>query len=564
MGLLGKTLGRPSLGGGGLSYSGIGDSGISLAPIFTISGLQGLWDISVPESLNGGSPVSVGSSITDVADLTTNGNNLTTPELTPTYEEYGSTPYIEFAGTASLFAWNFQNTLGTFFFVSILGPQIIEVDFLHGRMPATGFAAAGFINRAPSTLTSSELAIINEWLANRFPTYYDGLGAADPSYFYVQNYWGAYNYYGIDLADADDTGSTLYVDRPISGPTAEFPPWDYVSYSSVTLDSSEPFDIIIETLEDLKVLNTISYGVNLSKVIDLTIVPALITYENQAFILEGAIPDLDNVVYNLEVFVANSSIFSLCGPSPDWWNLPSLIYGAIGGVFHGPILSDSPTPNLNLVYLALSGRDATYKWKVTHTTNPPDLATFAPNLSTCNLAYLAGLEVPIFGELSVLSIQSCVNVTGDLPLVNLRSSSSGVDRFHTISSCTGFNSGAWDDLSGAVGKGTDVLQYTANSCNRTGTLSIDPDIPETNYIAAGNILSGFSGTYPELLKVLTLTDCGASEATVDAILAAAVATPYIGSGTPVINLDGTNAAPSVAGLANKATLQGLGYTVNTN
>lgn len=563
MGLLGKTLGRPPLGGGGLSYSGIGDQdGISLAPIFTISGLQGLWDISVPESLNGGNPVSSGTPITDVADLTENGNDLTTPETAPIYEEYESTPYIEFTDNTSLFGWNFQNTLGTFFFVSILGPQIIEVDFPHGRMPATGFAAAGFINRAPSTLTPTELSIINDWLAGRFSTYYDGYGYADASYFYVSNYWGAHNYYGINLVDADDTGSTLYIDRPISGPTTEFPPWDSTSYSQVTLDAFEPFDIVIQTPEDLKVLNITQ--VNLSKVHDLTLVPSLITYENDAFILEGTISELDSVVTGLEVFVVNPQIFSLCGPSPDWWNLSDLIYVAFSGGFHGPILSDSPTVNPNLVYLLLAGLSNTYKWKVTHTTNPPDFTTFAPNLDKGAFRYLDGLEIPIFGELSSLTIQSCTDVSGGLPVVNLKSSSSGSIRYHYITNCTGFTSGGWDDLSGAVGKGTDGLQYVAIGCNRTGVLSIDPNIPETNYVAVNNNLTGFSGAYPELLRQLILTSCNASEATVDAILAAAVATPYVGSGTPVISLDGTNAAPSAAGAANKAILQGLGYTVNTN
>lgn len=563
MGLLGKSS-NPSLGGGGLSYSGIGDQdGISLAPIFTISGLQGLWDISVMDSLNeGGGPVSVGDDIFAVADLTENGNNLTGSPTYPTYQQEGSIPYIYTVGDSSLFTWNFQNTLGTFFFVSILGIQIIEIDLLHDKMPATNFAAGGFINRAPSTLTPTELDIINSWLGDRFSQYYDGQGSYGGAALYVNNYWGAYNSYGINLVDADDTGSTLYIDGSINGASADFPPWDYTSYSIVPLDSLESFDIVIEVIEDLKVLNT--QDAHLSKVHDLTLVPSLVTYQNNSFVLSGACLPFDGLVTDLEVLDIYPAILSLCGPSPDWWNLPSLIISSITGCFHGPLLADSPTVNLNLDSVSLSGQANTYKWKVTHTTNPPDFSTFSPNLRFCVFRYLDGFEVPVFGELLTLQMTNCSNISGDLPLVNLLDSSTGTTRSHYFTNCSGFNSGPWDDLAGAVGKGTDALQYVANSCNRTGVLSINPDIPETNYVAPNNNLTGFSGTYPELLRQLILTSCNASEATVDAILAAAVATPYTGSGTPVISLDGTNAAPSAAGAANKAILQGLGYTVNTN
>ena len=60
-------------------------------------------------------------------------------------------------------------------------------------------------------------------------------------------------------------------------------------------------------------------------------------------------------------------------------------------------------------------------------------------------------------------------------------------------------------------------------------------------------------------------DCGLSQADVDSFLADLVTIITTrGTGAGTVNLGGTNAAPSAAGLADKATLQGFGTTVITN
>ena len=70
---------------------------------------------------------------------------------------------------------------------------------------------------------------------------------------------------------------------------------------------------------------------------------------------------------------------------------------------------------------------------------------------------------------------------------------------------------------------------------------------------------------PSVLAAVTYVaanNCPLDQASVDAILAAAVANPAITSAS--FNLDGSCAAPSAAGYADKATLQGRGVTVITN
>lgn len=558
MGLLGKTLGRPSLGGGGLSYSGIGDSGISIAPIFTISGLQGLWDISVPESLNGGNPVSEGDSITTVADLTVNGNDLTGGN--PTYQLMGGAPFLVFPPTPDLFTWNFGNTLGTFFFVSPMGIQVIEINISNSDMPGTLFGAAGFINRAPSTLTPEELSIINNWLSGRFVSYADGVGGYSGGSTYVCNYFGYYNSYGFTLSDVDDVGTDIAINGSISGLSAYSPPWTYSSYNSdISIDSLEAITMVFETIEDAKVLDTTTND-NLSKVYDLTILPNLIIYRNLAKLIEGAVPSVENWPASLEAFYVDTATPSICGPLPEWWNAPNIIYVSLTGNFHGIILDNDASPNTNTLYVMINGKDSPIL--VEQTMDPPDFSTITPNLRSLLLQNLSNLQMPIVGTLDTFYMTSIDSASGTLPTVNIDpASTSAYWYFATIS---GLSDTAWDSLAGTVGGSLTSFLYSCNGTGRNGILSIDPDIPQTSYYGRSNTLTGFSGTYPELLQGLYLTDCGASEATVDAILAAAVATPYTGSGTPVISLDGTNAAPSAAGAANKAILQGLGYTVNTN
>ena len=73
----------------------------------------------------------------------------------------------------------------------------------------------------------------------------------------------------------------------------------------------------------------------------------------------------------------------------------------------------------------------------------------------------------------------------------------------------------------------------------------------------------------EILQAATdqflANDCNLVQADVDSFLADLVTIVTTrGSGAGTVNLGGTNAAPSAAGLANKATLQGFGITVITN
>lgn len=560
MGLLGKMLGRPSLGRGGLSYAGIGDVDVGggVDPIFSISGLQGLWDISETSSLNGGDPVGIGDSVISVADLTVNGNDLTAGNAV--YQVLSGTPFLTFDSSGSLFGWAFGNTLGTFFFVSPMGIQIIEVNLSILVMPGTLFAAAGFINRAPSTLTPEELSIINNWLSGRFVSYADGVGSYDGDPTYIGNYYGYYNFYGFSLADADDTGTDIAINGSVSGLSAYSPPWTNSGYDSgVSIDSIEPFTIVFETIEDAKVLDTTT-NENFSKVYDLTTLPNLIIYRNFASIIEGAAPSVEEWPDDIEAFSIQPYIQSICGPLPHWWLSTNIKYIKLVGNFHGILLDNDASPNTAILYFELSGRDSIIL--IEPTDDPPDFSTLTPNIRSLLLLNLNGLQIPIVGSLDTFFMVGISNAIGNLPTVNVNpTSTSAAWIFQQIS---GLSDTAWDSLAGTVGGALTSFLYNCTGTGRNGILSIDPDIPQTVYTGIGNILIGFSGAYPELLQVLTLTDCGASEATVDAILAAAVTTPYTGSGTPIINLDGTNAAPSVTGAANKAILQGLGYTVNTN
>ncbi|MBK6800353.1 MAG: hypothetical protein IPG83_02380 [Novosphingobium sp.] len=113
---------------------------------------------------------------------------------------------------------------------------------------------------------------------------------------------------------------------------------------------------------------------------------------------------------------------------------------------------------------------------------------------------------------------------------------------------------------------TALSVFYCNNNQLTGSIpSLSANTALTVFHCFTNQLTGWSGgTVSATLGEFQAQNNLLTQAAVDAILAAFVAAGRT-TGTRILNLGGTgNAAPSAAGLADKATLQSRGWTVTTN
>jgi len=127
--------------------------------------------------------------------------------------------------------------------------------------------------------------------------------------------------------------------------------------------------------------------------------------------------------------------------------------------------------------------------------------------------------------------------------------------------------GVEGDISGFV-LGTAQWYFTSYNNGTYGDISgwTLPSVLKTLYVhGTGVDYDSSSGAFTGLtsaLEKIDLDDCALTQAQVDNVLADCVASGVTGG--KVLDLAGTNAAPSAGGLANKATLVSRGWTVNTN
>ncbi len=126
-----------------------------------------------------------------------------------------------------------------------------------------------------------------------------------------------------------------------------------------------------------------------------------------------------------------------------------------------------------------------------------------------------------------------------------------------------------NQLTGSIPSLSANTALTVFSCfnnQLTGSIpSLSANTALTYFSCYSNQLTGWSGgTVSATLGDFQAQNNLLMQAAVDAILAAFVAAGRT-TGTRILNLGGTgNAAPSAAGLADKATLQSRGWTVTTN
>jgi len=117
---------------------------------------------------------------------------------------------------------------------------------------------------------------------------------------------------------------------------------------------------------------------------------------------------------------------------------------------------------------------------------------------------------------------------------------------------------------------TNLVRLDLHGCNRTGLAPNPGRFPSMyRYHFRENALTGFDEavTISAACDYLNLESNALTQAAVDALLAAHVAAnpTTVGKHFKHIALSGgTNATPSGAGLANKAIMQGRGWTVTTN
>jgi hypothetical protein len=126
-----------------------------------------------------------------------------------------------------------------------------------------------------------------------------------------------------------------------------------------------------------------------------------------------------------------------------------------------------------------------------------------------------------------------------------------------------------NQLTGSIPSLSSNTALTVFSCYNnqlTGSIpSLSSNTALSGFYCYNNQLTGWSGgTVSATLGEFQAQNNLLIQAAVDAILAAFVAAGRT-TGTRILNLGGTgNAAPSAAGLADKATLQSRGWTVTTN
>ena len=110
---------------------------------------------------------------------------------------------------------------------------------------------------------------------------------------------------------------------------------------------------------------------------------------------------------------------------------------------------------------------------------------------------------------------------------------------------------------------TALTQFNCSTNQLTGSIpSLSANTALTQFHCSGNQLTAVDGGFavPITLGEFRANNCQLSQAAVDAILAAFVAAGR-NSGTRILALQAGNAAPSGAGLADKATLESRGWTV---
>ncbi|MBK6800429.1 MAG: hypothetical protein IPG83_02760 [Novosphingobium sp.] len=175
----------------------------------------------------------------------------------------------------------------------------------------------------------------------------------------------------------------------------------------------------------------------------------------------------------------------------------------------------------------------------------------------CHTNQLTG-NIPNLSANTVLTQFSCYSnqLTGSIP--NL-SANTALTVFYCNS----------NQLTGSIpslSANTVLTQFSCYSNQLTGSIpSLSANTALTVLYCNSNQLTGWSGgTVSATLGDFQAQNNLLMQAAVDAILAAFVAAGRT-TGTRILNLGGTgNAAPSAAGLADKATLQSRGWTVTTN
>ena len=211
----------------------------------------------------------------------------------------------------------------------------------------------------------------------------------------------------------------------------------------------------------------------------------------------------------------------------------------------------------------------------------PDLsANVALTSVLCQNNQLTGSIPDLSANVALVSF-NCTNnqLTGSIPSLSANTAlataafptnqlTGSIPSLSTNTALTSFTCQT-NQLTGSIPSLSANTALTTFSCRDnqlTGSIpSLSANTALTLFSCYGNQLTGWSGgTVSATLGDFQAQNNLLTQAAVDAILAAFVAAGRA-SGTRVLNLGGTgNAAPSAAGLADKATLQSRGWTVTTN
>jgi len=192
------------------------------------------------------------------------------------------------------------------------------------------------------------------------------------------------------------------------------------------------------------------------------------------------------------------------------------------------------------------------------TGNIPSLSSnTALSVFYCYSNQLTG-NIPSLSANTLLSIFHCYNnqLTGSIP--NLSANTALTMFFCHVNQLTGSIP--------SLSANTALSVFFCHFNQLTGNIpSLSANTALTEFRCDNNQITGWSGgTVSATLGDFQAPNNLLMQAAVDAILAAFVAAGRT-TGTRILNLGGTgNAAPSAAGLADKATLQSRGWTVTTN
>ncbi len=198
----------------------------------------------------------------------------------------------------------------------------------------------------------------------------------------------------------------------------------------------------------------------------------------------------------------------------------------------------------------------------------------------CDVNQLTG-SIPSLSANTALTVFSCFNnqLTGSIPSLSANTAltqfycftnqlTGSIPSLSANTALTHFRC----DTNQLTGNIPSLSANTALSVFRCHTNQLTGNIPSlsantalSEFYCNTNQLTGWSGgTVSATLGEFQAQNNLLMQAAVDAILAAFVAAGRT-TGTRILNLGGTgNAAPSAAGLADKATLQSRGWTVTTN